>query len=250
MARLPASHPFPARDCRIDIKRVDLDAVAEAARALRGNDRRPAATKGIDNDVGLLCNVEQSQRIHEDARHLVDTSTDIGIGLLQSTLLLICFITVLWTVSQDITFSIDGWSFALPGYMVWLALTYAGIASLVSWRVGRPLIALNAERYAREADLRTALVRVNDRTDAIAFYRGEEDEKRRLHQELEPILATMRRLVTGFTRLTWVTAGYGWFAIVAPIVVAAPGFFTGDLTLGGLMMVVGAFNQVQQALRW
>src|SRR5664279_5482608 len=59
MARLPASHPFPARDCRIDIKRVDLDAVAEAARALRGNDRRPAATKGIDNNVGLLCNVEQ-----------------------------------------------------------------------------------------------------------------------------------------------------------------------------------------------
>src|SRR5664279_3331473 len=221
MARLPASHPFPARDFRIDIKRVDLDAVAEAARALRGNDRRPAATKGIDNDVGLLCNVEQSQRIHEDARHLVDTSTDLGIGLLQSTLLLICFITVLWTVSRDITFSIDGWSFALPGYMVWLALTYAGIASLVSWRVGRPLIALNAERYAREADLRFALVRVNERTESIALYGGETDEKDYLNREFDQVLLMMRRLVSGITRLTWVTAGYGWFAIVAPFIVAS-----------------------------
>ena len=60
----------------------------------------------------------------------------------------------------------------------------------------------------------------------------------------------MRQLVTGVMRLTWVTAGYGWFAIVAPILVAAPGFFGGDMTIGGLMVVVGAFTQVQQALRW
>jgi vitamin B12/bleomycin/antimicrobial peptide transport system ATP-binding/permease protein len=115
------------------------------------------------------------QRIHEDARHLVDLSTDLGIGLLQSTLLLVCFITVLWTVSKDIVFSLAGLSFSLPGYMVWLALTYAVIASFVSWRVGRPLIALDAERYAREADLRFALVRVNERTEAIALYGGETD---------------------------------------------------------------------------
>jgi putative ATP-binding cassette transporter len=60
----------------------------------------------------------------------------------------------------------------------------------------------------------------------------------------------MRRLVAGLTRLTWVTAGYGWFAIVAPVLVAAPAFFGGDMTLGGLMVVVGAFTQVQQSLRW
>jgi vitamin B12/bleomycin/antimicrobial peptide transport system ATP-binding/permease protein len=60
----------------------------------------------------------------------------------------------------------------------------------------------------------------------------------------------MRRLVSGITRLTWVTAGYGWFTNVAPFIVAAPGYFAGDMSLGGLMMAVGAFNQVQQALRW
>jgi vitamin B12/bleomycin/antimicrobial peptide transport system ATP-binding/permease protein len=194
--------------------------------------------------------VNPDQRIHEDARHLVDLSTDLGIGLLQSTLLLACFITVLWTVSVGVTFSVAGVRFALPGYMVWLALIYAGIASFGSWRVGRPLIALNAERYAREADLRFGLVRVNERTDAIALYGGETDEKDYLNREFDQVLLMMRRLVSAITRLTWVTAGYGWFAIVAPFIVAAPGYFAGDMSLGGLMMAAGAFNQVQQALRW
>ena len=194
--------------------------------------------------------VNPDQRIHEDARHLAETSTDLGIGLLQSTLLLIAFITVLWTVSNSVTFSVAGLSFVLPGYMVWLALAYAGIASFVSWRVGRPLVALNAERYAREADLRFALVRVNEQTEAIALYGGETDEKDYLNREFDQVLMMMRRLVSGITRLTWVTAGYGWFAIVAPFIVAAPGYFAGDMSLGGLMMAAGAFNQVQQALRW
>ncbi|HXN88339.1 MAG TPA: ABC transporter ATP-binding protein/permease [Methylocella sp.] len=194
--------------------------------------------------------VNPDQRIHEDARHLVELSTDLGIGLLQSTLLLACFITVLWTASESVTFSIAGLSFALPGYMVWFALIYAGIASFGSWRVGRPLIGLNAERYAREADLRFGLVRVNERTEAIALYGGETDEKDYLNREFDQVLSMMRRLVTGITRLIWVTAGYGWFAIVAPFIVAAPGYFAGDMSLGDLMMAVGAFNQVQSALRW
>ncbi|MCL2453034.1 MAG: ABC transporter ATP-binding protein/permease, partial [Alphaproteobacteria bacterium] len=190
------------------------------------------------------------QRIHEDARHLVELSADLGIGLLQSTLLLISFITVLWAVSDGVTFTVGEMHFTLPGYMVWFALVYAGIASFASWRIGRPLIPLNAERYAREADLRFALVRVNERTESIALYGGEADEKDYLNREFEQVLLMMRRLVSGITRLTWVTAGYGWFAIVAPFIVAAPGYFAGDMSLGGLMMAVGAFNQVQQALRW
>jgi putative ATP-binding cassette transporter len=190
------------------------------------------------------------QRIHEDARHLVELSTDLGIGLLQSSLLLVCFITVLWTASDGVIFSVAGWRFALPGYMVWLALAYAGIGSFGSWRVGRSLVELDAERYAREADLRFALVRVNERAEAIALYGGETDEKDYLNREFAQVLLMMRRLVSGITRLTWVTAGYGWVAIVAPFIVAAPGYFAGSMSLGGLMMAVGAFNQVQQALRW
>ncbi len=190
------------------------------------------------------------QRIHEDARHLTELSTDLGIGLLQSSLLLGSFIGVLWILSKNVTFSVSGHSFSIPGYMVWCALVYAGTASWVSWLVGRPLIDLNSERYSREADLRFALVRLNEHADSVTLFGGEQDEKRRLTVELNHVLLVMRRIVSATTRLTWVTAGYGWFTIIAPILVAAPGYFGGDLSFGALMMVVGAFIQVQQALRW
>src|ERR1700722_4323444 len=194
--------------------------------------------------------VNPDQRIHEDARHLTELSTDLGIGLLQASLLLVSFIGVLWVLSSTVVFSVDGKSFSIPGYMVWCALLYAATGSWLSWRVGRPLIPLNAERYAREADLRFALVRVNEHADGVAVYGGEADEKQHLGRELDGVLAVMRQLVSGLTRLTWITAGYGWLAIVAPILVASPGFFGGDLTLGGLMVAAGGFTQVQQSLRW
>jgi len=149
-----------------------------------------------------------------------------------------------------VTFHMSGRSFGIPGYMVWCALLYAGTASWLSWRVGRPLIELDSERYAREADLRFALVRLNEHSDSVALYGGEQDEKRRLTAELKNVLRAMRRIVSASTRLTCITAGYGWFTIIAPIVVASPGYFGGDLSFGALMMVVGAFIQVQQALRW
>src|SRR6202046_4573199 len=68
--------------------------------------------------------------------------------------------------------------------------------------------------------------------------------------DLAGVLAATRRLVSGLTNLTWVTAGYGWFTLVAPILVAAPLYFAGTLTFGGLMMASGAFMQVQSSLRW
>jgi putative ATP-binding cassette transporter len=116
--------------------------------------------------------------------------------------------------------------------------------------VGRPLIALNTQRYAREAQLRAMLVRASEHADGIALNAGEADEARRLQKQLERLTIVLRRLVRSVARLSLVTSGYGWFAVVVPLVVAAPGYFTGSMSIGVLMMVVGAFNQVQQALRW
>ena len=65
----------------------------------------------------------------------------------------------------------------VPGYLVWCALLYAAVASFLSWRIGRPLVALNAERYAREAELRFALVRVNEDIEGITIYGGEAGER-------------------------------------------------------------------------
>ena len=194
--------------------------------------------------------VNPDQRMHEDARHLTELSADLGIGLLQSSILLASFVKVLWSLSNNFAFHFDGRQIVIPGYMVWAAVIYSGSASLVSYWVGRSLVDRNAERYAREADLRFSLVRINEHIDAITLSGGERDEARRTELDLNAVLKATARLVTGLTNLTWITAGYGWFTLVAPILVAAPLYFAGNLTFGGLMLASGAFIQVQSSLRW
>jgi vitamin B12/bleomycin/antimicrobial peptide transport system ATP-binding/permease protein len=194
--------------------------------------------------------VNPDQRMHEDARHLCELSGDLSVGLLQSSILLVSFIEVLWSLSNNFVFHVGARHFAIPGYMVWAAVIYSGSASLLSYWIGRNLIDRNAQRYAREADLRFSLVRVNEHIDAIALSSGEADEERRIEVDLTAVLAATARLVTGLTNLTWITAGYGWFTLVAPILVAAPLYFAGNISFGGLMMASGAFIQVQSSLRW
>jgi putative ATP-binding cassette transporter len=190
------------------------------------------------------------QRIQQDAQRLAELTTDLGIGLVQSTLLLLTFVGVLWVLSSHMVLSVGGHTFSVLGYTVWCALLYAGAASFLSWRVGRPLIELNAQRYAREANFRYALVRVNEQIDAITLSGGEADERARLDAVFQTVLDISWRVVGAVTGLTWVTAGYGWFTVIAPILVAAAAYFQSEMSFGELMVGVGAFNQVQSALRW
>lgn len=194
--------------------------------------------------------VNPDQRMEEDARALADLTASFAFGLLQSTLLLFTFVGVLWVLSSQVVFSIDKQSFTVPGYMVWCALLYAAAGSWLTWLVGRPLIRLNAEKCAREADLRFSLVRVHESAEVIALQKGERDERTILNGRVDGVVNIGREIANGIARLTWVTSGYGWLALVVPVVVASPGYFGGAMSLGGLMMVVGAFNQVQQSLRW
>jgi putative ATP-binding cassette transporter len=194
--------------------------------------------------------VNPDQRIHEDARKLCELSADLGVGLLQASILFLTFAGVLWSLSNDFIFRVNDRDYTVPGFMVWAAIAYASAGSLLSYWVGRGLISRNAERYAREADLRFSLVRVNEHVDDIALAEGEADEKRRIEMHLGNVLAATRRIVRGHANLTWVTAGFGWITIVAPILVAAPLYFSGKVSFGGLMMAAGAFSQAQSSLRW
>ena len=194
--------------------------------------------------------VNPDQRMHEDARHLTELSADLGIGLVQATLLLATFVNVLWSLSNSFVFHVAGRAIPIPGYMVWAAVVYSGSASLLSYWVGKSLIGRNADRYAREADLRFSLVRVNEHIDCDRTRRRgarrDSTHRARLAKRPQSDAPTGHRT----TNLTWVTAGYGWFTLVAPILVAAPLYFAGELTFGGLMMASGAFMQVQSSLRW
>ncbi|MGR9185326.1 ABC transporter ATP-binding protein/permease [Rhizobium leguminosarum] len=197
-----------------------------------------------------LIGVNPDQRLHEDSRNLAESTTGLVLGLLQSTILLVSFIGVLWELSSGFIFRISGHSFSIPGYMVWAAIFYAASASVLSQVVGRKLVKLNADRFSKEAELRFTLMHANENMPAITVARGEENERRRINTDISSVLTVVKRLAMANTNLTWVSAGYGWLVIVIPIIVAAPAYFSGGLTLGQLMMSVGAFNQVNTALRW
>ena len=188
------------------------------------------------------------QRIHEDARHLAELCADLGIGLFQSSLLTGAFIGVLWKLSENFALVWHHHRLPVPGYMVWIALLYAFAGSFLSWRVGKQLIPLNADRYAREAEFRFSLVYLNEHIEQ--FNRDAIDQKPKLLEDLRNVLRVWWGIVNANARLTFVTAGYGWLTTIAPILAAAPGYFAGNLTFGELMMVAAAFSQVQTSLRW
>jgi putative ATP-binding cassette transporter len=190
------------------------------------------------------------QRMHEDARHFCELSADLAIGLLQASAVFLIFTSVLWKLSHGFDVHLGARTVVIPGYLVWASVLYSGSASLLSYWVGRSLVSRNAERYAREADLRFSLVRVNEHSDAIALAGGEANESRHITRDLDRVLAATRRLVTSLTNLTWITAGYGWLTLVAPILAAAPLYFNGSFSFGRLMMAASAFTQAQSSLRW
>ena len=142
-----------------------------ATKDLIGNwmTRKRAARISRAGEIG----VNPDQRIQADAQNLTELTTDLGVGLVQSSVLLASFIGVLWILSEGVVIPIGGRDLAIPGYMVWAALLYALSGSLISWRVGRPLVRLGADRYAREADFRFALVQGSERAEGIALSNGE-----------------------------------------------------------------------------
>ena len=123
-------------------------------RDLVGEWLKPASRlSGLPAKVGRS-GVNPDQRMHEDARHLTELSSDLGVQLLQSSILLVTFVDMLWRISGSFVFHAEGRTFSIPGYMVWAAIIYAGSGSLLSYWVGRGLIRRNADRYQRESELR------------------------------------------------------------------------------------------------
>jgi putative ATP-binding cassette transporter len=190
------------------------------------------------------------QRLAEDVRSFVSGSLDLSLGLLNATVTLASFVAILWGLSGSLAVPWPAPGWALPGYMVWVAVAYAGLGSWAVRRLGAPLVPTNARQQQVEADFRYALVQVRDHAEAIALARGEPAEQLRLRTRFAAIRANWELLIRFNKRLTWFSAGYGQLANVFPLLAAAPRYFAGRLQLGGLMQTAQAFGQVQGALSW
>jgi putative ATP-binding cassette transporter len=190
------------------------------------------------------------QRIAEDLRAVTSNTLSLSLGLLSSGVTLLSFLGILWSISGPLAITIAGTVVTIPGYMVWAALLYALLGSVLTHRIGRPLIGLNFQEQRLEADFRYSLVRLRENAEGIALYRGEDSEQIGLLGRFERIRANWWDIMRYTKRLTGFTVGYGQLAVIFPIVVAAPRFFAGAITLGSLFQISSAFGQVQNALSW
>jgi vitamin B12/bleomycin/antimicrobial peptide transport system ATP-binding/permease protein len=196
---------------------------------------------GIDNP---------DQRIAENVMGATKMSVEFVVGIVNAALTLIAFSVILWTLSGPLEFNLFGERFNIPGYMVWAALIYAGAGSLATYFIGKPIVAANVGKEAAEGDYRFALVRLRENSEGVALIRGEEDEKEVLDGYFVSVMKATMRLLRAERRLMWLTSSYGLLGLVYPALVASPGYFSGSITLGGLMQITAAFVQVQVGLNW
>jgi putative ATP-binding cassette transporter len=190
------------------------------------------------------------QRIEADISAFTNSALSLSLGLLNSVVTLVSFVALLWVVSGPLSFSLMGVQVTIPGYMVWVALVYAAVGSLLTYWVGRPLIRTNFLLQRYNATFRFGMARLRENAESVAFYGGEAAERQRLLLNFNDIWTMWWQLMRQQKRLTWLVSGYGQIAIIFPILVAAPRYFAGAIQLGGLMQIRSAFGQVQDSLSW
>ncbi|MEG6585294.1 ABC transporter ATP-binding protein/permease [Dendrosporobacter sp. 1207_IL3150] len=188
------------------------------------------------------------QRISEDLRLFVTLTLRLSLGLLKATVTLVSFIFILWKLSGSFTVPLGSLQITIPGYMVWVAIVYSLIGTWLTAKIGRPLIGLNYNQQRYEADFRFSLVRLRENSESIAFYGGERQEEENFNNRFKRVFENFREVMLRQKKLTWFTSGYSQIAIIFPILVAAPRYFSGQIQLGGLIQTSSAFGRVQDAL--
>jgi putative ATP-binding cassette transporter len=189
------------------------------------------------------------QRISDDLDRFATITLALSLGLLSSFVTLVSFLSILWTLSGALAIPLGGGAaIHIPGYMVFAALIYAVGGTLLTRWIGRPLIQLNFDQQRYEADFRFSMVRLRENAENVAFYGGEAREFDTFEVRFARIIANWWGIIKRRKKLTWFTTGYTQLAIIFPLMVAAPRYFAKAIQLGGLMQIVSAFGQVQEAL--
>jgi len=189
-------------------------------------------------------------RIAEDLRVATDAPVDFAAGVTQAFLSATTFIVVLWTIGGALTMSLGGSTITIPGFLVIAAVIYAAIASGSMTIIGRNFVAVSEAKNQAEADYRYALTRVRENGESIALLGGEEEERSGIDKSFGHVLKQWARLCGQHMRTTVVSQGSSLIAPVIPVLLCAPKFLDGSMTLGQVMQAASAFTIVQSAFGW
>ncbi|PZN97103.1 MAG: hypothetical protein DCF30_16715 [Hyphomicrobiales bacterium] len=189
-------------------------------------------------------------RIADDVRWATEPVVDFAIGLLSAIITIITFIEILWKIGGALTLRSGEASIIIPAYLVLAAIVYAILVSLLVTVVGRRLPSLIAARNEGEARLRFSLMRIRDHGETIALARTEAGERRAVAQTYDSLVGRWLAMIRQRGRLTWITNGSGALVPVVPLLLAAPKYLSGEMSLGGVVQVAAAFVAVQNAFNW
>jgi len=189
-------------------------------------------------------------RLTEDLRTATDAPVDFAVGVVSAALSALTFITVLWNIGGALTIPLGGTEITIPGFLVIAAVLYAVIASGAMVLVARRFVAVSEAKNQVEAEYRYALTRVRENGESIALLGGEEEERAGIDRSLADVLRRWRDLCAQHMRATIVSQGSNIIAPVIPIILCAPKYLDGTMSLGQVMQAASAFTIVQAAFSW
>src|SRR5580692_7283094 len=189
-------------------------------------------------------------RIAEDLRIATDSPVDFAAGVGSAFLSATTFIVVLWTIGGALTVTVAGSTLTIPGFLVIAAVLYAAIASGSIMTIGRRFVQVSEDKNQAEAEFRYTLTRVRENGESIALLGGEEEERDGIDRTFSNVLRQWARLAGQHMRTTLVSQGSSLIAPVVPLLLCAPKFLDGTMTLGQVMQAASAFTIVQSAFGW
>jgi putative ATP-binding cassette transporter len=202
----------------------------------------PELHPGIDNP---------DQRVQEDVRDFVASALGLSLSFLAAVVTLVSFGGLLWRLSSAFPVPVgDAQHVHVPGIMLWVAVAYGLLSTWITHRVGRRLVPINFDRLRFEADFRYGLTRFRDNAESVALSRGAPAERRAALDRFTDIIHNWWDLIRAQRTLTLVTGAIGQANNVVPVLVAAPAYFAGAITLGTIVQIRIAYGQVSGALGW
>src|SRR4029079_17780086 len=174
-------------------------------------------------------------RIADDVRIATESPVDFATGVLSAFLSAATFIVVLWTIGGSLNLGLIGLDVDIPGFLVVAAVIYAVIASASMMIIGRRFISVSEQKNQTEAELRYLLTRLRENGESIALIQGEEEERQGVDRSLGAVLRTWRSICYQTMKTTFVSSSSGFIAPILPVILCAPKFLDGSMTLGQVM---------------
>jgi len=189
-------------------------------------------------------------RVAEDLRLSVDAPVDFSIGVFSAVTSAIVFIGVLWFIGGELTIPIGSTVLRIPGFLVVAAFIYALLASGSMVMIARGFVTVSENKNQAEADYRYMLTRLRENGESIAILGGGNEERAGLDGAFTTVRKRWYELMIQYIRTTIVSQSSNGVAPIVPILLCAPKYVAGTMSLGEVMQAASAFMIVQAAFNW